>query len=96
MLIHAREHLALKRDCSYLRELLASCLRQEMPRNGNKAAREERKWKANQKYVETHGKWIINTSHKLGSVRPIDLVSHNPDRLRKFESKEAVVAFEEE
>ena len=54
------------------------------------------KWAANQKYVETHGKWIINTSHKLGSVRPIDLVSRNPDRLRKFESKEAVVAFEEE
>ena len=67
-----------------------------MPRNGIKAAREQRKWKANQKYVETHGKWIINTSHKLGSVRPIDLVSRNPDRLREFESKEAAVAFEEE
>ena len=67
-----------------------------MPRNGNKAAREQRKWKANQKYVETHGKWIINTSHKFGSVRPIDFVSRNPDRLRKFESKEEAVAFEEE
>ena len=67
-----------------------------MPRNGNKATSEQRKWKASQKYVETHGKWIINTSHKLGSVRPIDLVSRNPDRLREFESKEAAVAFEEE
>ena len=31
-------------------------------------------------------KWIIDTSHKLGSVRPIDLVSRDPDRLREFNS----------
>ena len=31
-----------------------------------------------------------------GSVRPIDLVSRDPDRLREHDSKEAVVAFEEE
>ena len=35
-------------------------------------------------------------SKDRGSVRPIDLVSRNPDRLREFESKEAAVAFEEE
>ena len=49
------------------------------------------------KYKKIDGdKWTINASHRHGSVRPIDLVSRNPDRLSEFESKEAAVAFEEE
>ena len=50
-----------------------------------------------QKYKKLAGdKWIINTSKDNGSVRPIDLVSRNPDELREFDSKEAAVVFEEE
>ena len=58
---------------------------------------EWRAYRAGNKYKKTDGgKWIIDTSNKLGSVRPIDLMSRDPDRLREFESKEAAVAFEEE
>ena len=47
-----------------------------------------RKRRAAAKYMKTDGdKWIINTSHKLGSVRPIDLVLRHLDRLDEFESK---------
>ena len=56
-----------------------------------------RKRRAIAKYKKTDGdKWIINTCHKHGSVRPIDLTSRDPDWLREFKSKEAAVAFEEE
>ena len=56
-----------------------------------------RKHRAGLKYKKVEGdKWIIDTGKDRGSVRPIDLVSRNPDRLRKFESKEEAVAFEEE
>ena len=49
------------------------------------------------KYRKVGGNtWIINISDKHGSVRPIDLVSRDPARLREFESKEAALAFEEE
>ena len=57
----------------------------------------QRKKRATAKYKKVDGdKWIIDTSRKGGSVRPIDLVSQDPDRLREFESKEAAVAFVEE
>ena len=56
-----------------------------------------RKKRAEHKYKKGEGdKWIIDTSKDRGSVRPIDLVSRDPDRLREFDSKEAAVAFEEE
>ena len=56
-----------------------------------------RKRRAIAKYKKTDGdKWIINTCHKHGSVRPMDLTSRDPDWLREFKSKEAAVAFEEE
>ena len=56
-----------------------------------------RKRRAAAKYKKVDGdRWIIDTSQKVGSVRPIDLVSRDPDRLREHESKEAAVAFEEE
>ena len=56
-----------------------------------------RHYRAGQKYKKVVGdKWIIDTSKDHGSVRPIDLVSRDPDRLREFDSKEAAVAFEEE
>ena len=58
---------------------------------------ERRKKRAGNKYKKVDGeKWIIDTSKDHGSVRPIDLVSRDPDRLREFDSKEAAVAFEEE
>ena len=71
------------------------------PRNGSSWASNQpdaqRKKRATAKYKKVaDNKWIIDTSRKHGSVRPIDLVSRNPDRLRKFESKEEAVAFEEE
>ena len=68
-----------------------------MPRLVEQTATEKRRSRAAAKYKHVDGgKWIINTSHKLGSVRPIDLMSREPDRLCEFESKEAAVAFEEE
>ena len=64
---------------------------------GNKPAEAQRKARAEEKYKKTEGdKWIIDTSKDRGSVRPIDLVSRDPDRLREHDSKEAAVAFEEE
>ena len=50
-----------------------------------------------QKYKNVEGdKWIIDTSKDNGSVRPIDLLSRDPDRLREHDSRESAVAFEEE
>ena len=47
-----------------------------------------RKHRAGLKYKKVEGdKWIIDTGKDRGSVRPIDLVSRDPDRLREFESK---------
>ena len=61
------------------------------------APSERRKKRARNKYKKVDGeKWIIDTSKDHGSVRPIDLVSRDPDRLGEFDSKEAAVAFEEE
>ena len=57
----------------------------------------QRKHRAGLKYKKINdNKWIIDTSKDNGSVRPIDLVSRDPDRLLEFEIKEAAVAFEEE
>ena len=54
-----------------------------------------RKHRAGLKYKKLNGeKWIIDTSRDRGSVRPIDLVSRDPDRLREHDSKEAAVAFD--
>ena len=52
----------------------------------------QRRHRAGLKYKKTEGeKWIIDTSKDRGSVRPIDLVSRDPDRLRERDSKEAAV-----
>ena len=53
---------------------------------------EWRAYRAGLKYKKVDGaNWIINISHKLGSVRPIDLLSREPDRLREHDSKDAAV-----
>ncbi len=60
----------------------------------------QRKKIALDRYKQIGDKWIINTEHRLGSVRPIDLISGDPDEephvLREFDSKAAVIDFEEE
>ena len=53
---------------------------------------ERRQHRAALKYKKVEGdKWSIDTSKDRGAVRPIDLVSRDPDRLREFDSKEAAV-----
>ena len=64
---------------------------------GNVHRDEKRRCRAKQKYKKVEGgKWVIDTSKDNGSVRPIDLVSRDPDRLREFDSNQAAVTFEEE
>jgi len=67
-----------------------------MPRTSNVSPEEQRRYNAVNKYHKVDGMWTIDTNHRLGSVRPIDLVSRGPDQLRGFETQEAAVAFEEE
>ena len=58
---------------------------------------ERRQHRAVLKYKKVEGdKWSIDTSKDRGAVRPIDLVSRDPDRLREHVTIEAAVAFEEE
>ena len=58
---------------------------------------ERRQHRAVLKYKKVEGdKWSIDTSKLRGAVRPIDLVSRDPDRLREHVTIEAAVAFEEE
>ena len=58
---------------------------------------ERRHYRAVLKYKKVEGdKWSIDTSKDRGAVRPIDLVSRDPDRLREHVTIEAAVAFEEE
>lgn len=61
--------------------------------------KEQLKTKAKHKYKEVGDKWVINTDHKCGTVRPIDLMG-DPDEerqvLRTFDNKPATIAFEME
>ena len=67
-----------------------------MVRIGNKPRDEQRIYRAKRKYKKVAGdKWIIDTSVQHGSVRPIDLVSRDPDCLREHVSLEAAIIFEE-
>ena len=57
----------------------------------------QRDYKTMLKYKKLpNGKFIVNTQHSYGSVRPVDLVSRDPDILREHETKEHVLAFEKE
>ena len=48
-----------------------------------------------QKYKKVENdKWIIDTSKDNDSVRPIDLLSRDPDRLRDHDSRGSAVPFE--
>ena len=52
---------------------------------------EMRRYRAGKKYTTVNGKWVIDTSRDVG-VRPIDLVSRDPDRLHEHETREAALA----
>ncbi len=55
----------------------------------------QRRYASEARYKQVENKWVINTDHPLGTVRPIDLVSRGPDVLLKYASLEAAVAFDE-